>query len=164
MSADTGPCPTAPCTPLRDQHPSGSQRPRQNRALVPLAAKGGLAVPRSEPAPDEIGKHAYCEPVIEQSCSGAALLPCCGKQFERATLARVELTSFVQSTHRISLRRDPASKRRMIRVSCIVQGRTVILRSLGKRPASIAPTHDFFVKFVDKPTDNYVPLVLCHRD
>jgi len=52
----------------------------------------------------------------------------------------------------------------MIRVSCIVQGRTVILRSLGKRPASIAPTHDFFVKFVDKPTDNKAPLVLCHRD
>jgi hypothetical protein len=45
-------------------------------------------------------------PVIEQSCSGAALLPYSGEQFECTTLVRVELTFFMQSTDRIALRRD----------------------------------------------------------
>jgi hypothetical protein len=115
-------------------------------------------MPRSEPAPDKIGKHTNGEPVIEQSRSGAASLPCGGKQFERAPLARAELAFFMQSAHRIALRRDPASARQMIRVSCFVQGWVGILRFLGKRPAS---TYDFFVKLVDKSTDNDAPLVLC---
>jgi hypothetical protein len=74
----------------------------------------GLAMLRSEPAPDEIGTHANGEPVIEQSCSGTALLPpaavsnsSCGEQFECTTLVRVESTFFMQSTDRIALRRDP---------------------------------------------------------
>jgi hypothetical protein len=121
-------------------------------------------MPRSEPAPDEIGEHTNGEPVIEQSRSGAASLPCRGKQFERAPLARVELTFFMQSAHRIASPKRPAPTGRMIPFSWVVQGRSVILCSLGKRPASIAPMYDFFVKRVDKPTDNNVPLVLCHRD
>jgi hypothetical protein len=44
--------------------------------------------------------------VIEQSRS---LLPCSGKQFECASLVRVQWTLFTQSTHRIAFRRDPAS-------------------------------------------------------
>jgi hypothetical protein len=35
-----------------------------------------------------------------------------------------------------------------------IQGRTGILRSLGKRPRSVAEFTNFFVERVDKPTDN----------
>jgi hypothetical protein len=66
-------------------------------------------MPGSKPAPDEIGNHTNGEPVIEQSRPGAALLACSGKQFEGTTLVRVELAFFMQSAHRIALRRDPAS-------------------------------------------------------
>jgi hypothetical protein len=92
-----------------ERPPSGVCDPNTSNLNVPVTHSHGLAVPRSEPAPDEIGKHTNGEPVIEQSRSGAASLPCRGKQFERATLAHVELTFFMQSAHRIALRRDPAS-------------------------------------------------------
>jgi len=52
----------------------------------------------------------------------------------------------------------------MIPFSRIVQGRTGILRSLGKRPRSVAEFTNFFVERVDKPTDNKNLAVLCHRD
>jgi hypothetical protein len=52
----------------------------------------------------------------------------------------------------------------MIGVSRIVQGRTGILRSLGKRPIRAAEFTNFFVERVDKPTDNKNLAVLCHRD
>jgi hypothetical protein len=90
--------------------------------------------------------------------------PAAAKQFECAPLARVELTFFTQSAHRIELWRDPASARQMIKVSCFVQRRIGILRFLGKRQASIAPTYDFFVKLIDELTDDKAPLVLCHRN
>jgi hypothetical protein len=48
--------------------------------------------------------------------------------------------------------------------SRVVQGRTGILRSLGKRPPRAAEFTDFFVERVDKPTDNKSLAVLCHRD
>jgi hypothetical protein len=112
---------------------AGVRNPNTNKLNVPVTHSHGLAMPRSEPAPDEIGKYTNGEPVIEQSRSGAASLPCRGKQLECAPLARVELAFFMQSAHRIALRRDPASIRQMIRVSCNVQGRIGILRSLGKR-------------------------------
>jgi hypothetical protein len=99
------------------------------------------------------------EPVIEQSRSSAASLPLCGKQFECTSLARVELMFSMQSTHRIALRRNPASTRRMIPLSRVVQGRTVILRSLGKRPVSSIPAYDFFIELVEKRTDN--PKLRC---
>jgi hypothetical protein len=117
-------------------------------------------VPSSEPGPDEIGKHTNGEPVIEQSRSGAASLPCRGKQFERATLAHVELTFFMQSAHRIALRRDPASGQQMIRVLALSRDGSGFCAFW----VNVPPTYDFFLKLVDKSTDNDAPLVLCHRD
>jgi hypothetical protein len=89
-----------------ERPPSGIRNPDTGYLNLSVTHSHGLAMPRSEPAPDEIGKHTNGEPVIEQSRSGAASLPRRGKQFERAPLARVELTFFMQSAHRI--RRDPA--------------------------------------------------------
>jgi hypothetical protein len=145
-----------------ERPPTGVLNPNTSYPDVSVTHSHGLAVPRSEPDPKEIGKHTNSEPMIEQSCSSAAFLSCCGKQFECTSLARVELTSSMQSTHRIALRRDPASTRRMIPFSRVVQGRTVILRSLGKLPPR-APRR-MISSSVDKPTDNKAPLVLCHRD
>jgi hypothetical protein len=52
----------------------------------------------------------------------------------------------------------------MIPFSRIVEGRTGILRSLGKRPPRADERDNFFVERVDKPTDNKNLAVLCHRD
>jgi hypothetical protein len=51
----------------------------------------------------------------------------------------------------------------MIPFSRIVQGRTGILCSLGKRPPRVAEFTNFFVERVDKATDNKNLAVLCHR-
>jgi hypothetical protein len=66
-----------------------------------------FAVPYSEPAPDEIGKHTNGEPAIEQARSSTTQLPCVGEQFEGTSLACVELTFFVQTTHRIASPKRP---------------------------------------------------------
>jgi hypothetical protein len=96
-----------PLQSVFERPPSGVRNPNTSYLNVPVTHSHGLAMPRSEPAPDEIGKHTNGEPVIEQSRSGAAQLPRVGEQFERTSLACVELTFFMQSTHRIALRRDP---------------------------------------------------------
>jgi hypothetical protein len=89
-------------------------------------------MPRSEPAPDEIGEHTNGEPVIEQARSGTAQLPRVGKQFERTSLACVELTFFMQSTHRIALRRDPrVAAMDLSGAPRIVQGWIVIFALFG---------------------------------
>jgi hypothetical protein len=83
--------------------PSGVRNPDTSYPDLSMSHSHSLAMPRSEPAPDEIGKHTNGEPVIEQSCSRAASLPCCGKQFKCTTLVLVELTLFMQCTHRTAL-------------------------------------------------------------
>jgi hypothetical protein len=93
---------------------------------------------RSEPAPDEIGERTNGEPVIEQARSGTAQLPRVGEQFERTSLACVELTFFTQSTHRIALRRDPrVAAMDLSGAPRIVQDGSGFLHCLGKRPPAL---------------------------
>jgi hypothetical protein len=73
-----------------ERPPTGVRNPNTSYPDVSVTHSHGLPVPRSEPAPNEIGKHYNSEPVIEQSCSSAASLACRGKQFECTTLVRVE--------------------------------------------------------------------------
>jgi len=97
---------------------------------------------------DEAGNHVSIEPVGEHKQVLGDAMRNATEQLKRTALFRTEEVTCSrqlrqQGPHRIFLRRDAASVPGMIPFSQIVQGRTGILRSLGKRRPE---RRNFFVR------------------
>jgi hypothetical protein len=58
-----------------DRRPTGFRNPDASDLDLSATHFHGLAMPRGEPVPDQIGQHANAEPMAVQRRSGAALLP-----------------------------------------------------------------------------------------